>query len=203
MPRYPNARKLEILAQTRQRLLDAALAEFSHYGYDAANVERISKAASFAKGTFYNHFASKRALMEEILDSIAALHCAYLRERVLAEADCALRLRIFYQAGFAFVAEYPDQARLAFSVLSSPDAQLNERLYQAYQPLLSLLAQEILLPGAAQGTFSDRLPMSTVGTLMALYLGAAAMSAPSGRPWQDPAQVAGFALSALRAPFSA
>ncbi len=198
MPRYPTAKRDQIFAETRQRILDSALSEFARYGFESANVERIALNAGFAKGTVYNHFASKRDLIEQLIDQVADLHCDFIRERVLAQNDPIQRLRAFYMAGFDFVQQFLPQARLALATLNSPDHGLNERLYQAYQPLFSLLAQEILLPGARQGSFSDQLPFSTVGLLMSLYLGAAASIAPGGRPYQDPAQAAEFALAALR-----
>jgi hypothetical protein len=38
------------LAETRQRLLEAAASEFAREGYTGANINRISQAAGFAKG---------------------------------------------------------------------------------------------------------------------------------------------------------
>lgn len=198
MPRYPTDQRNAILAETRQRFLAAAEEEFAAQGFENANIERISAAAGFAKGTIYNHFPSKRALMETLLDEIAARHCEFIITRVRAETDPGQRLRSFYLAGFAYVTGHLASARIAMAILNSPDHLFNQRLYDAYQPLFTLLAREVLLPGAKQGVFSDRLPFSTVSLLMSLYIGAVASIAPDNRPYQDPAQVADFALAALR-----
>ena len=59
MPRPRTAAREQVLAQTRQQLLDAAAVEFTREGYASANINRISKTAGFAKGTIYNYFPSK------------------------------------------------------------------------------------------------------------------------------------------------
>jgi AcrR family transcriptional regulator len=55
-------RKLE----TRQGLLEAALALFREKGYNEATVEEITERADVAKGTFFNYFPSKEALLGEL-----------------------------------------------------------------------------------------------------------------------------------------
>jgi AcrR family transcriptional regulator len=46
-------------AETRARLLDAALTLFIERGFAATTVEDITRAADVAKGTFFNYFPSK------------------------------------------------------------------------------------------------------------------------------------------------
>jgi AcrR family transcriptional regulator len=197
MTRYREAERLQILAQTRRRLLDAAVSEFARAGYATANVERISAAAGLAKGTVYNHFPSKRALMEALIDEIGALHLEFISTRVLAESDPVARLRAFYRAGFAFVEEHLDRARISLATLNSADLEFNTRLYAAYMPMFALVAQEILVPGMAAGLFRPCQAMVTASLLMTLYLGSAASITPVGKPFMDPDQAADFALAAL------
>ncbi|HSJ55538.1 MAG TPA: helix-turn-helix domain-containing protein, partial [Anaerolineae bacterium] len=52
--------------ETRQALLVAALDLFRAKGYDAATVEEITEKADVAKGTFFNYFASKEAMLGEL-----------------------------------------------------------------------------------------------------------------------------------------
>lgn len=197
MARYPTAERMQILAQTRSRLLKAALAEFAQTGFAAANTERISIAADLAKGTLYNYFPSKRALMESLIAECAARHVAYITERVMAAAEPVERLRVFYRAGFDFVIDFLDEARFLLATLNSPEQDFNARLYTAYLPLFDLAAQQILIPGAAAGVFRPTPPESTAALLMTLYLGSAASVDPSGKPFMDPQNVADFALAAL------
>jgi AcrR family transcriptional regulator len=54
--------------QTRERLLDAALAVFSQRGYHATSVDEVAEAAGFSKGAVYSNFASKEELFLALLD---------------------------------------------------------------------------------------------------------------------------------------
>jgi AcrR family transcriptional regulator len=55
---------------TRERLLRAAQQLFAERGYDATSVGDIEEAASFTRrgGTMYRHFASKQAILTELID---------------------------------------------------------------------------------------------------------------------------------------
>jgi AcrR family transcriptional regulator len=197
MTRYRETERQEILAQTRRRLLDAAVSEIARHGYEGANVERIAAAAGLAKGTLYNHFPSKRELMMSLIDEIGEQHVDYVATRILAENEPPARVRAFFRAGFAFVEEHLERARLALTTLNSPDDAFNARLFQAYYPLFTLLAREILQPGMTAGTFRPGNLEMIASLLMTLYLGSAASIAPTGKPYMQPDVVADFALAAL------
>jgi AcrR family transcriptional regulator len=53
--------------ETRNRILEAALQQFSQSGYDASGVAEICEAAGVSKGAFYHHFPSKHAVFLELL----------------------------------------------------------------------------------------------------------------------------------------
>ena len=52
--------------ETRQRLLECAWQLFQEGGYDDTTVEDITEAADVAKGTFFNYFPTKEALLDEL-----------------------------------------------------------------------------------------------------------------------------------------
>lgn len=53
--------------ETHQRLLEAAWKLFQERGYDSTAVEEITEVADVAKGTFFNYFEGKEALLSEII----------------------------------------------------------------------------------------------------------------------------------------
>jgi len=61
----PSTARTRQRAETRTRLLDAALAEFRRVGVPGAQVEDIVRAAGVARGTFYLHFATKDHVLLE------------------------------------------------------------------------------------------------------------------------------------------
>ncbi len=57
---------------TRQRILKEALELFSARGYDSVSVGDIAKAVGIKAPSLYNHFPSKRAIFDAIVESTAA-----------------------------------------------------------------------------------------------------------------------------------
>ena len=57
---------------TKQRILDKALELFSTQGYDAVSVGEIAKAVGIKAPSLYNHFPSKQAIFDAIMEFTAA-----------------------------------------------------------------------------------------------------------------------------------
>ena len=57
---------------TKQKILVKALELFSIKGYDAVSVGEIAKAVGIKALSLYNHFPSKQAIFEEIVEATAA-----------------------------------------------------------------------------------------------------------------------------------
>jgi len=197
MARYKESERKNVLSKTRRLLLEAAAAEFAREGYHGANINRISTAAGFAKGTVYNHFPSKKALLLALIEDIAGNHYDFIAERVGQEDDPAGRLEQFFAAGFAFVVTYPTHARVMINTIYGPETEFKMVAYQAYQPLFQLVGSEILGAGMAQDIFRPVDAGATAGLLMTIYLGTASQVDEEGNPWMDPQQVADFAQHAL------
>ena len=69
-PRRPAARRLKAPrpkrgtpVETRDRLVAAAAEELNRVGFHGTDTNRIARAAGYAPGTFYKHFADKRAVL--------------------------------------------------------------------------------------------------------------------------------------------
>ena len=56
---------------TKQRILDNALELFSAKGYDSVSVGEIAKAVGIKAPSLYNHFPSKQAIFDAIVESTA------------------------------------------------------------------------------------------------------------------------------------
>ncbi len=69
MPRITAEKK----RQTQEKLLKTAADQFANHGLEGANVDEISVAAGFAKGTIYNYFPSKEELFAAVVEEGARL----------------------------------------------------------------------------------------------------------------------------------
>ena len=54
-------------AEARQRILDAAIAEYTQYGMDGARIDRIARTAGASKERLYAYFRDKQGLFEEAI----------------------------------------------------------------------------------------------------------------------------------------
>ncbi|MDA8357948.1 MAG: TetR family transcriptional regulator [Actinomycetota bacterium] len=83
--------------ETRERILDAALAEFSDRGYAAVSIDEIAEAAGVTKGAVYYWFADKhdlgRDLQHALYDRLTALALAALDP----EGDAVTNMRRAFQ----------------------------------------------------------------------------------------------------------
>ena len=57
---------------TKQVILEKALELFSEHGYDSVSVGEIAKAVGIKAPSLYNHFPSKQAIFDAIVESTAA-----------------------------------------------------------------------------------------------------------------------------------
>src|SRR5690242_9913108 len=80
-PTAPSTRRPGAQADTRTRILDAAMHVIRAQGYSATTVDDICRAAGLTKGAFFHHFKSK-----EDLGVAAAAHFSVMAERVFAQA---------------------------------------------------------------------------------------------------------------------
>lgn len=67
-------------AATRAALLAAARSEFVERGYAAAATEQVVRRAGVTRGALYHHFPDKAALLEAVVEAVAA----EIRDAVLA-----------------------------------------------------------------------------------------------------------------------
>ena len=198
MPRHQEAEKENIMNETRSLLLKAAAEEFAREGFKGANINRISSNAGFAKGTIYNYFDSKRALMLALIDEIAAGHLEFMRLEVLQKNQPSQRMQLFFQAGFDWVTLHLPQGRVLFSTLNGPDVEFKNRMFAAYLPMFQLVSQEILYLGIESGEFRQVDPVSTAGLIMTIYLGTGSQVNEQGEQWFPPEQVSDFVLKSLQ-----
>ena len=78
-------------APTRQRILDAAIDQFGARGVDAVSLDEIARAVGVRKQTVLYWFPSKDALVDAVLETVAA--------ELIVVIDAAVRSANFEAAG--------------------------------------------------------------------------------------------------------
>jgi AcrR family transcriptional regulator len=198
MPRPPTETREEIRLNTREKLLAAAAEEFAQKGYVGANINDISMAAGFAKGTVYNYFPSKHDLMLALIGEIGALHSSYIIQQVKREKTAAQRLKRFFSAGYEFVEKFPHQAHVAINVIYGYNLEFKDCFFQAYAGLIELINKDIVSLGVAKGEFRQADDNMITALLMSLYLGSVSLNDHDGNIWFDADSVMDFAMAGLQ-----
>lgn len=108
MPDNPTGRRARKRLQTADHLADTAFALFSAHGYDNVTMEQIAAAADVAKGTLYNHFPVKEALIQHRFHASLAVAIPELLAELRAQPDCIARLRTFLDKTAEFTESFHD-----------------------------------------------------------------------------------------------
>ena len=71
--------------EKRERIITAAIREFSHKGYQGATIESIAAAARVAKGSMYQYFAGKEDVLTYLVDLVIGKETDALAESVVKQ----------------------------------------------------------------------------------------------------------------------
>jgi TetR/AcrR family transcriptional regulator, regulator of autoinduction and epiphytic fitness len=184
--------------ETRQALLAAALDLFRAKGYDAATVEEITEQADVAKGTFFNYFASKEAMLGELaLWSVEQLR-ATLHVDQGAPASPVARIKLLVRLMHEETRRDLDLIHRAFVVrLSTPLSEPDESKRQLFGLFRELVAEAQacgeLRADVPADLLSDLLRFSFFHHMRALHGGCLAAD-------DDPDQVVDLLMEGLAGP---
>lgn len=90
---------------TKRKILDKALELFSLDGYDAVSVAEIAEAVGIKAPSLYNHYPSKRAIFDAIVEETAAQYEKYTDEIDIHVQNSAQDIPIFTEISEAALIE--------------------------------------------------------------------------------------------------
>jgi AcrR family transcriptional regulator len=98
--------------EARNALFHAAAEIVGEHGYGSASISRITQRAKLAQGTFYNYFASRQAIFDELLPALGEEMLAHIRARVIEGSTFLDREERAFRAFFEFLAQVPHFLRI-------------------------------------------------------------------------------------------
>ena len=122
-------------AETRERILDAALSSFGTIGYAGTSLDDLATGLGIRKQTLLYHFVSKRGLLGAVVDRSAADLNAALLEVLDGEATDWERVEALVRSVFRVALEQPLLMGLLREV-SRPGSPAAPRLKGAMGPLM-------------------------------------------------------------------
>lgn len=158
-------RTVKALEERRNEILEVAAGLFVRLGYDATSVEHIVRTAAIAKGTFYYHFPSKRAVLEAIARKVVG---RMVEVSQAVERRPGLKAIEKLVAIFAAQREIEQLEQAVVEDLHRPENrelhdQINIETIKAIGPVLA----NVIRQGCEEGVFDVLDPLSTVQFLLA------------------------------------
>ncbi|GAA5338134.1 TetR/AcrR family transcriptional regulator [Thermus antranikianii] len=156
----------------RERIFQAAMALFRQRGFRETTATDIAKAAHVSRGTFFNYYPYKEAVLLEYGSLLLADLREEIRRRLAQEEDPMALLRFLFQRLAAFTQAEKDLLLPLLYELLNPDPVRAKAAFLAL-PLGDLIA-EILKPLREKGVVRQDLSLERMGrTLADLYFLAA------------------------------
>jgi AcrR family transcriptional regulator len=186
---------------TRSRLFSAAVRLFCAHGYADTTVERIVREAGVAKGTFFIHFATKDAVVTELVRNQVRI-ARRARDRVLAQQGSPVEA---LRAAVMTLGEQAAADRLLTRAVITANMN-NPTLGGFAESVFGGITAELMddVRAAQREHLIDKKvdPETLAGTLITSYLGAALhyATAPGTKPLMEllapvvEANLAGFLL---------
>src|SRR4051794_15650783 len=143
----PRARPpdLELAAERRRALIEAAYSVFAEKGYVAAGIADIDERLDVGRGTFYRHFASKREILDHVVDlALDRFLTAIAEEAPLGAAatfaEFEAQMGRIADRVFAIAEAEPGLIRLLIFEATAIDDALTGRLLELLDTLTTTIA---------------------------------------------------------------
>ncbi len=137
----------------KEKILDAAVDEFSRHGFRQASVNRMVDRIGIAKGSLFQYFGNKEGLFEVIFTYAVELVRQSLRQvkRETAEADFFDRIKESTLAGIRFIQRHPRIYRIYLKMIFQEDFPLRAEFLQQVHLFSAEYLQPIVEGGIARG----------------------------------------------------
>lgn len=145
--------------QTRRRIMDGALAEFSKQGYGASSINTICAAQDISKGIVYHYFETKDALFLACVAECFQRLTEYIRANMIEQGDTGFCLEEYFAIRTRFFRSYPVYQRIFCEAVVSPPEHLRAEIQTCKQDFDALniqILEQLLAPLALRSGVSKQ-----------------------------------------------
>ena len=150
--------------ETAKRVLKEALNLFAHHGYAAVSMRQIAGACNLQVGALYNHFPTKQAILQALMEThLAELLAAF--DRLPLPDDPAQALESFARFHIRYHIDKPEEVFIAYMELRNLEREPYARVMKLRQTYERHL-RGILRAGVSAGAFSiDDVPVTAMAII--------------------------------------
>lgn len=143
-----------IASASRERILEASLAEFAAHGFAGARVDAIADRAGINKRMLYAYIGHKKDLWLAALERVYEHKRAEERKLDLTELPPPSAMAVLVRFNFRYHVEHPEFLAMlnGENLLKAGRLRESERVAALYSPLIELIAQ-VLAKGQNSGEF--------------------------------------------------
>jgi TetR/AcrR family transcriptional regulator len=137
----------------KNKILDAAVDEFSQHGFRQASVNRMVERIGIAKGSLFQYFGNKEGLFGVIFSYAVELVRQSLRQvkRDTADADFFQRIKESTLAGTRFINRHPRVYRIYLKMIFQEDFPLRAEFLQQVHLFSAEYLRPIVEAGVSRG----------------------------------------------------
>lgn len=128
MVKIPTQTFINLAKEKQDRIIDAAVTEFSLRRFQEAKLSEIIKNAKIPRGSFYQYFTDKKDIYLYIFDLIGQKKLEYMTDDLKNPMNLAFfdLFRELYKVGLRFAFENPRFVRITSLLLASRDVMYKE-----------------------------------------------------------------------------
>ena len=123
----------ELDSEKQQRIIEAALTEFSEYGYENGSTNRIVKNCGISKGSLFKYFENKEELYFYLIDTVSAQMAEEMRFDVSRlSRDLYERVIEYSVAEISWYVTNPVKGRFLIGVASETGSDIGRKIVERY-----------------------------------------------------------------------
>ncbi len=145
----------KISDEKRDRILTAAIIEFSSKGFNAANINLIAKNAGISIGSIYNYFASKEDLYLTLIDYGYQILESVISRIDLSEGDIFDKFEKLLRAAQEYSRKYPEINQIYLDISTEGLSHLSEKLSRKMESISAQYYRGLIVEAKKAGIVSS------------------------------------------------
>lgn len=156
----------------QNKVLDAAVKEFSHKGYNNASMNSLTASAGISKGSIFQYFRNKQGLFDFVVSSATNQVKAYLNSVVKEsqDKDFFAAIESLLKSGFEFIDTHPYLARIYYQILLTGDAPSGHKIATELNRKAQGFLEKQIITGIERGDLRSEIdPAKTAFLLDSIF----------------------------------